>query len=210
MPLDDAGNDALLRLATFLADPAGWFAGDAGLDDGLRDAMAASPVLRPLLNRWLAERSGTRGFAPDAAIVAELGRSDEVRQAVMLLTAPEPRLLRTAQVFGAALWADRLRLTVLQRDRERLAQLLGADAFGFGLRRAPVVARALSDLGLSQQAPDPVSAGYALCGALVARARRDLFGLFRLRRPDMPDPVPLTERQAQTAWSIVAMGEVAA
>ena len=110
-----------------------------------------------------------------------------------------------AQFFGAALWVEQLRLTVLRSDRERLAAQLGAEAMAFGLRRAPVFARALADLSLGRSAPDPVAAGYALCGSLVARARRGLFELFRLRLPDLPEPVALSDRQAQTAWAILAL-----
>ncbi|PLL11190.1 hypothetical protein C0V75_18085 [Tabrizicola sp. TH137] len=205
MPLDHPPAVGLFRLAEWLADPAAWLPGDGGLPAELRAELAQSPVLRPLLNDWLTGQAGLVALDGAATLLAEPHSQEEVALAIALLTEPEDRLLDVARFLGAALWADRLRRTLLRSDRDSLAARLGAEAMAFGLRRAPLLARALMENPLAQTATDPLAAGYALSGALVARAHPWLFRLYRLRRPDLPDPIPLTDRQAQAAWAILAL-----
>jgi hypothetical protein len=198
MALDDPHLDAMLRLAEWLADPASWLPGDPSvLPDDLRAEMAASPVLRPALNRWLARNSGL-----DRLVINPV---DLDAHAIALLTAPAATQMQAARMLGAALWADRIRLALLKADRDRFAEQLGAEAIAFSLRRAVVFARPLTELGARLAAPDPVTAGRMLCAALLARAAPVLCDLFRLRHPDLSRPVPVTEGQAQAAWSVLAL-----
>ena len=205
MPLDTGFAPALLRLAEWLADPVAWLPDDPTIPPDLRALLAKNPLLRPLLNDWLAKRHGFAEQARDLPVEMDGARQDEISLAVALLCEPDDRLLDIARFLGAALWVDRLRRTILRSDRDRLAAQLGADAMAFGLRRAPVLAKALMENPLSNTATDPVTAGYALSAALIARAHPPLHDLYRLRMPNLPDPVPLTDRQAQAGWAILAL-----
>lgn len=205
MPLDTGYPVALFRLAEWLADPAGWHPGDPAIPDTYRKILADSPFLRPLLNDWIAQTSGLGEIDWDHMISADMARSEEISLAIALLTEPDDRLLSIARFLGASLWVDRLRRTILRSDRDKLAEQLGAEAMAFGLRRAPVLAKALMENPLARTATDPVAAGYALSAALIARAHPRLHDLFRIRMPNLPDPVPLTDRQAQAAWAILAI-----
>lgn len=208
MPLDDALGTASLRLAEWLADPVAWLppgsAGQGALPDDLRESMAASAVLRPALNRWMARNAGLDRLALDPA---RLGSDPNADSAVTLLTATPAVQLRAAQMLGAALWADRIRLALLKVDRDRLNDQLGIDALSFGMRRATVFARPLTELGASSTAADPVAAGWRLCVALLARVDPVLSHLFRLRHPDLPAAEPLTDAQSRAAWSVLALPE---
>lgn len=214
VPLDDTIGAAGLRLAEWLADPAGWLSAEPGgqvaLPDDLRDAMAASPVLRPALNRWLARNAGLDKMALDQAVLARLNTDPDAEAAVALLTAPPMSQPQSARMLGAALWADRIRLALLKTDRDRLAALLGADAMAFGLRRATVFARPLTELGATFPASDPVIAGRMLCAAVLARVAPVLADLFRLCHPALPNLDPLTDAQARAAWSVLALPEARA
>lgn len=214
VPLDDTIGAAGLRLAEWLADPAGWLPSGAGgqsvLPDDLRDMMAASPVLRPALNRWLARNAGLDQLALDHAVLARLSTDPDSDAAIALLTASPASQLQSARMLGAALWADRIRLALLKSDRERLAALLGADAVAFGLRRATVFARPLTELGAKYPATDPVIAGRTLCAAVLARVAPLLADLLRLSHPALPTVDPLTEAQARAAWSVLALPEARA
>ncbi len=203
MPLDDAHTDAALRLAEWLADPARWLPCDPTvLPDDLRAEMAASPVLRPALNRWLARNAGLERLA--------IKTTELDSKIVALLTASAEEQLQAAKMLGAALWADRIRLALLKADRDRFTEELGGEAIAFGLRRAVVFARPLTELGAKLPAPDPVTAGRMLCAALLSRAAPVLSDLFRLRHPDLSRPAPLTEVQAQAAWSVLSLPQVPA
>lgn len=218
VPLDDTIGAAGLRLAEWLADPAGWLpagsAGQSALPDDLRAAMAASPVLRPALNRWLARNAGLDQLALDQVVLARPGTDPDVDvdvdAAVALLTASPASQLQSARMLGAALWADRIRLALLKTDRDRLAGLLGADAMAFGLRRATVFARPLTERGAKFPATDPVIAGRMLCAALLARVAPVLADLFRLCHPALPTLDPLSDAQARAAWSVLALPEARA
>lgn len=205
MPLDAGLSPAVLGLAEWLADCAAWLPGRNDLAEDLRSELAGSAVLRPLLNDWLAREVGLPALDWDAEVLAALRQSHEADLAVALLKEENDRLLDIARFLGAVLWADQLRRTVLKTDRDRLVAQLGADAMTFGLRRAPVMAKALMDGPLSRNSPDPVTAGYALAGALVARVHPCLFDLWRLRLPHLPDAVVLTDRQAEAAWAVLAL-----
>ena len=205
MALDDAGTTPLLRLSAYLADPAAWVAGDYGLADGARAMLASSRVTRPVLNRWLAERAGIANLGFDARFVAALDENEEISRGLGLCLADRETLDRIARFFAAAIWQDRLRLAVLKADREALLAELGPDALDFGLRRAPVFARALQEVPLPRDM-GAGPAGVALCAALIDRAHPALFALFRLRFPDPPAaPVALSEKQVQTAWALIAL-----
>lgn len=214
VPLDDTIGAAGLRLAEWLADPAGWLpagsGGLAALPDDLRDAMAASPVLRPALNRWLARNLGLDRLALDQTILARLNADTDADAAVALLTASTAAQLQSARMLGAALWADRIRLALLKTDRDRLTGVLGADAMAFGLRRATVFARPLTEMGAKVPATDPVIAGRMLCAALLMRVAPALADLFRLCHPALPHLVPLSDAQARAAWSVLALPEAQA
>lgn len=205
MPLDHGMPPAMMRLAEWLADPAAWIPGDPSLPEDLRAILGQSPILRPLLNDWLARSCGLAAMDWDSTIAEDPARAEEVGLAIALITEPDDRLLDVARFLGAALWVDRLRRTLLRSDRDRLAEQLGAEAMAFGLRRAPILARALMENPLAQSAEGPVEAGYALSAALVARAHPALHALYRLRLPALPDPLPLPDRQAQAAWAILAL-----
>lgn len=164
--------------------------------------MAASPVLRPALNRWLARNAGLERLA--------IKTTELDSKIVALLTASAEEQLQAAKMLGAALWADRIRLALLKADRDRFTEELGGEAIAFGLRRAVVFARPLTELGAKLPAPDPVTAGRMLCAALLSRAAPVLSDLFRLRHPDLSRPVPLTEVQAQAAWSVLSLPQVPA
>lgn len=211
VPLDDPLGAAGLRLAEWLADPAVWLpagsGGQVALPDEMRDAMTVSPVLRPALNRWLARNAGLDKVALDHAILARLNADPDSEAAIALLTAPPAVQLQSARMLGAALWADRIRLALLKSDRDRLAALLGADAMAFGLRRATVFARPLTERGATFPATDPVIAGRMLCAAVLARVAPVLADLFRLCHPALPTIDPLTEMQARAAWSVLALPE---
>lgn len=214
VPLDDPIGAAGLRLAEWLADPAGWLpagsGGPAALTDEMREGMAASPVLRPALNRWLARTVGLDRLALDPVVLARLSTHPEAEAAIALLTATPAVQLQSARLLGAALWADRIRLALLKTDRDRLATLLGADAMAFGLRRATVFARPLTEMGGTFPATDPVVAGRMLCAAMLARVAPVLADLFRLCHPALPAVDPLTELQARAAWSVLALPEARA
>lgn len=197
-----AGSDRILRLAEWLADPAGWLPGGDGLDPDLRAAMAASPLLRPALNGHLSRRIGTREIALDAGFVAALMRDDDLARAAALVIAPQDALHRAAQFLGAALCQERLRAAVLRTERARLSEILGEEALGFGLRRAPLVARALQALPLAGGG-DPLAAGRILCASLIHRASAPLLGLFRLRQAEAVEPVSLTQAQAEAGWAVL-------
>lgn len=205
MPLDHALPPALMRLAQWLADPAAWIPGDADIPDDLRATLGQSPILRPVLNDWLARTRGLSLMEWDAAITDDPSRSEEIGLAIALITETDDCLLDIARFLGAALWVDRLRRTILRSDRDRLAEQLGSEAMAFGLRRAPILAKALMENPLAQSAEGPVEAGYALSAALVARAHPGLHALYRLRLPALPDPLPMPDRQAQAAWAILAL-----
>lgn len=214
MPLHDTVGTAALRLAEWLADPAAWLpakaAGQDALPEDLRASMAASPVLRPALNRWLARNAGLDRLAIDPSVLARLASDPDAETAVALLTAAAPTQLQAARMLGASLWANRIRLALLKADRDRLLDQLGADALSFGMRRATVFARPLVELGDTSKADDPVAAGRRLCGALVARVSPVLADLFRLRHPDLPPADALTDPQARAAWSVLALPEARA
>jgi hypothetical protein len=139
--------------------------------------------------------------------LARLNADPDSEAAIALLTAPPAVQLQSARMLGAALWADRIRLALLKSDRDRLAALLGADAMAFGLRRATVFARPLTERGATFPATDPVIAGRMLCAAVLARVAPVLADLFRLCHPALPTIDPLTEMQARAAWSVLALPE---
>lgn len=197
-----AGNDRILRLAEWLADPSGWFAGDDGLHPEQRAMLADSPLLRAALNAHLTRRIGTRDVALDAGFLAALAQDDDLARASALATAPEDSVHRASQFLGAALCQDRLRMAVLRADRDSLAASLGPEALGFGLRRAPLLARALQSLPLAGH-NDPLVAGRCLYASLIDHASTALHGLFRLRQSDPADPVPLTDVQAEAGWTVL-------
>lgn len=211
MPLDEAPAAGTLQLAGWMADPAGWLPAGmseiAGLPRPMLDSMAASPVLRPALNRWLMRQVGLDRIALDVAALARLFADPQAGAAVALLTASDAAQVQAARMLGAALWADRIRMALLKSDRDRLAQDLGTDAMAFGLRRAVVFARPLTELGAASAAPDPVTAGRALCAALLGGVSPMLATLFRLRHPGLAAQEALTPAQAQAAWSVLSLPE---
>jgi hypothetical protein len=196
------GSDRILRLAEWLANPAEWFAGDDGLGADHRSSFVASPLLRPLLNRHLSKRIDTARLPLDQDFVATIASSDEVARAIALATAPEATLHRAVQFLGAALCLGRLRTAVLRSERDHLTGLLGPDAMGFGLRRAPLIARALQSLPEANSA-DPIAAGHILCASLIHHASPQVHGLYRLRQDQPAEPVALTDAQARAGWDIL-------
>lgn len=216
MPLDDdtaaRSRMRLVRLAAWLGDPAEWApdgGGDAGLDAGARQAMAQSAVLRPVLNRWLADGMNLAALPFEPGFPEVLAQDEDTALAALVVTAPAAQLDVILRLFGAAVWQDRLRLAVLRTEREQLAATLGDDAMAFGLRRAPVLARALADPALMPASGDAIAAGRALCAALVARAHPALLAALALRWPDMTPPVELSERQVQAARTILYLQGIA-
>lgn len=196
------GGDRLLRLAEWLADPAGWFAGDDGLPPDHRAALAASPMLRPALNRHLSRHIGIPGITMADSFVAALAQDDDTARATALATASGDHLHRAAQYLGAALCQNRLRTAVLRSERDRLTALLGDDAMAFGLRRAPLLARALQDLPLATS-DDPLAAGRRLCASLIRRASPTVHAIFRLRQSAPDEPVDLSDPQARAGWAVL-------
>lgn len=209
MPLDEADALSLLRLAGWLSDPAGWYRAETGLDEGLRGRMADSAMLRPELNRWLAQRAGLADCGVGPAFVAGASRNPSRALALGLLMAGDEVLDRAARLLGGAVIAERLRKAVLRDERQRLAEALGGEAVEFGLRRAPIFAPSLAALPLAEMA-DAAGAGLALCGSVIAGEGERLFALFRLRRPDVAGPVALTARQVAEVRAVLSMQGVLA
>ena len=144
--------------------------------------------------------------------------NDRMRLAAQLVLSDQEVIDSVILTLAAALVQRRIRSAVLRRDRARLEALLGADAFGIGLRRAPVFAPALGDLGaVDLRLPEDVdeaeitsqdnplyTEGRALVHALLHAQDPALARLLLLQVPgDAPRDMVPNEAQQAEAWRLI-------
>ncbi len=145
--------ELIVRIAVFVLRPLDYI-DDAHcnippLEGKFVRAMAQQGSFMAPLNRAMAEATGVAALKFDDGIIFRLMSSSQSRLAALIATAPMNEVSVIASMIAAsALW-KRISQIILKVDRDRVREILGPDGFRSATREAPMLNRALGDLGWS-------------------------------------------------------------
>jgi hypothetical protein len=223
MELRGTSGQLTVGIAALMARPFGRLGGAAGLDAGLVSRMQRAPLGQQALNAATRDALDLGALDFSDTFLRALGTDARARLAAEFLLAAPNAQQRIILRLAAAIEQERVRNTVLRRDRLRLQACLGEDALTFGLRRAPAFAAelaalsvpnfALPDLSDPQQALPPAqnpffAAGRGLMLDLLKTVEPALGVLAGHMLPSGPDAPAVSPDAAQTAaaWRIIERG----
>jgi hypothetical protein len=223
MDLRDTSGQLTLGLAALMARPFARMGGAAALDAAMVARMQKGPLGQSALDAATRASLDLSALEFSTGFLRSLGTSEQARRSVQFVLAPLTAQHRIVLRLSAAMAQERIRTSVLRRDRLRLLACLGEDAMTFGMRRAPRSAPDLAGLmpGVPDlpEAPDPMALVPPERNPLFAGGRSLVLHLLGVVEPPLavlaghllpvgPAGPDLSPDAAQTAaaWGIVARG----